>query len=383
MSTPDTPYLTTNPLGAHRNGHVSAELADAIRRVVREFAIEGRCVGVKPHARGHIHDTFVSYWSQGGYTRRFLHQRMNRRVFKDIDVLMHNVATVTTHLKDKIGIGGRFRTLRLVRTREAANWLEDDSGPWRTYRYVENTVSFDLCPADAFAFEAAQAFGQFQQQLADLEPARLHETIPSFFSTTHRLAQFDAAVERDVRDRVATAAPEIRFVEQRREGARVFDDGMRDGRIPTRVVHGDTKLNNVLFDEHTGKARCVVDLDTCMPGWSLYDFGDLVRFTAARSTEDETDLAKAGMDLRLYRALVRGYVAGAGALLTAEERRLMPVAARIVTLTLGVRFLTDHLNGDVYFKVKRPNHNLDRARVQFRMVERMEQCKDRMAVAAD
>ena len=342
------------------------------------FAIEGELIEVVPHQRGHIHDTFISTFREAdGSLRRFLHQRMNRRVFTDLDALMHNVERVTSHLESLHSEDG-LETLRLVRTREGAAWFEDEDGAWRTYHFLEGTVSYDHCPGPELAHAAARAFGGFQARLQGLPAGELRMTIPHFFSSPYRLEQLDEARRLDAADRVKETAAELAFVDQRRELVFAIEKRLEDGRLTSRVVHGDTKLNNVLFDAQSGQARCVVDLDTCMPGWSLYDFGDLVRFTAATSSEDETDLCRAGMDLELYAALVEGYLEGAGEFLTAEERTLMPLAARLVTLTIGMRFLADHLAGDIYFKVSRPGQNLDRARVQFAQVADMEAKDERM-----
>jgi len=244
---------------------------------------------------------------------------------------------------------------------------------------VENTSSFDLCENPERAYEAARAFGDFQAQLIDLDVNELRETIPHFFSSTFRFTQFEDALDSDPRDRIQSADSEIQFAFARRAMTRVIEDHIKLGAFPRRIVHGDTKLNNVLFDNETGKAACIVDLDTCMPSYSLYDFGDLVRFTAATSSEDETDLARVGTNLELYRALVDGYLDSAGRFLTPIEVELMPFAARLVTFTIGLRFLTDYLSGDVYFKTERPLHNLERARVQFGMVKYMEACEKEMA----
>ncbi|MEO2007027.1 MAG: phosphotransferase [Candidatus Poribacteria bacterium] len=219
--------------------------------------------------------------------------------------------------------------------------------------------------------------------VADLDAANLRETLPKFFSTPHRLQQFEDALVEDPRNRKSACKDDIQFAQARREMAFVIDRMLKSGDIPIRTVHGDTKLNNVLFCDRTGRAQCIVDLDTCMPGYALYDFGDLVRFTAATTSEDEQDLDKVGTDLTLYRALVEGYLHGTRGSLSKGEIELMPFAARLVTYTIGLRFLADHLAGDVYFKVSRDNHNLDRARVQFRMVERMEEQADAMAVTSD
>jgi len=361
---------------------LSHSYAGAVRDVVTAFRIEGRPVRIEPFERGHIHDTFVSTWDRNGVVSRFLHQRINDRVFRDVAALMNNIDRVTRHLAARRAAFG-LRTLELVATRDDRVFLEHDTGCWRTYRFVEGTHSYDLCESPAQARAAARAFGDFQARVSDLDVRGLRETIPDFFSSPHRLAQFDRALRTDVAHRAAQVGSEIAFVDERRALFDVIEAALADGSVPRRIVHGDTKLNNVLFDTRTGAAVCVVDLDTCMPGWTLYDFGDLVRFTAATSVEDERDLRRAGMDFELYRAIVEGYLEAAGWFLTGAEFALMPVAARLVTLTIGVRFLTDHLEGDRYFKVHREGHNLDRARVQFAMVEAMERRESEMAAVVD
>lgn len=359
---------------------------EVLQSVVQQFAIVGELTDVRPLQRGHIHDTFVSTWSRGDGVIRYLHQRMNDKVFHDIPAVMHNIEAVSHHLREKMA-GNRtldgFRVLDLVETDQDRSYLVDDSGQWRTYSFIENTTSYDHCSGPEQAFEAAKAFGWFQSQLADLPADNLRETLPKFFSTPHRLQQFEDALEEDPRNRKNACRDDIQFAQTRREMAFVIDRMLKTGDIPVRTVHGDTKLNNVLFCDRTGRAQCIVDLDTCMPGYALYDFGDLVRFTAATSSEDEQDLETVGTDLTLYRALVDGYLQGTRGSLSKGEIELMPFAARLVTYTIGLRFLADHLAGDVYFKVSRDNHNLDRARVQFRMVERMEEQADAMAVTID
>jgi hypothetical protein len=356
-----------------------------LRDAVSQFAIAGELCDVQPLQRGHIHDTFVSTWSDEGRQRRFLHQRMNDKVFHDIPAVMHNIETVSRHLRRKMAgkstLDG-FRVLDLVSTREERSYLVADSGQWRTYSFIENTSSRDHCSRPEQAFEAARAFGWFTSQLADLDASNLRETLPRFFSTPYRLQQFEDALAEDPRNRAKDCVGEIRFAQTRRESAFVIDGMLQRGELPMRTVHGDTKLNNVLFCNETDRAQCIVDLDTCMPGYSLYDFGDLVRFTAATSDEDERDLDQVGTDLGLYRQLVNGYLEGTRGALSKVEIELMPFAARLVTYTIGLRFLADHLAGDVYFKVHREGHNLDRARVQFRMVEKMEEQADAMAVVA-
>ncbi|MCA8958413.1 MAG: aminoglycoside phosphotransferase family protein [Planctomycetes bacterium] len=345
-----------------------------VRDAIAQFVPLDTLYDVQPLHRGHIHDTFVSRWPASDLHRQLLHQRINETVFPDLDRLMGNIATVSQHLVAKVDDGEAedLEPLRLVPARDGAPFARTDAGAWRCYVFIDNTTSFDRCSGPEQAFEAACAFGGFQALLHDLPAEALAITLPNFFSTPHRFAQLERALSTASAARRSRAAAEIEFAMARQGITGVIDAELRAGRIPTRVVHGDTKLNNILFDRDSGRARAIVDLDTCMPGWSLYDFGDLVRYTAARSAEDETDLALIGTDLELYRALEAGYLSAAGSFLTPTEVRLMPFAARLVTYTIGIRFLADFLGGDHYFKVDHPEHNLDRARVQLRMVAAME-----------
>jgi hypothetical protein len=351
---------------------------EGLREAIDRFRIDGEFIGVRALPRGHIHDTFVSQWLVDGNTRQFIHQRLNNEVFPDLDLLMSNIHKVSDHMVARLGENGAdgFEIMRLVPNRNGNPYASTNSGAWRTYIFIENTESFDRCQSTEQAFEAARAFGWFQVQLHDLPAVELGETLKNFFSSPHRYSQFEAAFENCSEERRGFAASAIRFAIERREMVDVIARKLESGEIPTRVVHGDTKLNNILFDRETGRAKGIVDLDTCMAGYSLYDFGDLVRFTAATSAEDETNLSRVGTDIQMYKALSEGYLSTAGEFLTDTEVALMPFAARLVTFTIGLRFLADYLAGDHYFKIDRTNHNLDRARVQFGMVEDMERHAD-------
>jgi len=355
---------------------------DALRAAAACFPIDGELLAVRPLRRGHIHDTFVSCWRRADGERQYIHQRMNQDVFPDLELLMGNIQRVSAHLVDRLHREGHdgFEPLHLVPTREGTTFARTPSGAWRTFVFIEHTSSFDRCTGLDQAYEAARAFGWFQAQLRDLPAHELGETLPRFFSTPHRFEQFQRALAGASEQRKALAAAEIAFAQERAGMVSVIESRLESGAMPRRVVHGDTKLNNILFDDATGRAKGIVDLDTCMAGYSLYDFGDLVRFTAATSAEDETDLGQVGTDLGLYHALADGYLSMARRFLTPEEVELMPFAARLVTFTIGLRFLTDHLAGDLYFKIQRPGHNLDRARVQLGMVRFMERHEAVMSV---
>ena len=354
-----------------------------VRDALAAFALPGKLTGLRKLKRGHIHDTFVSEWSVDGTPRAYVHQRMNQEVFPDLELLMANIRRVSEHLVRKLGADGTdgFEPLQLIPTALGENYATTTTGAWRTFVFIRNTSSHDRCSSPDQAFEAGRAFGWFQAQLRDLPAEELGETLPQYFSSPHRYEQFRAALGRATDARKRSAGDAIDFAQHRELMVAVIARELDSGAIPTRVVHGDTKLNNILFDDTTGKAKGIIDLDTCMAGYSLYDFGDLVRFTAATSTEDEQDLARVGTDLELYRALAEGYRSTAGDFLLPTELELMPFAARLVTFTIGLRFLADHLAGDVYFKIERPGHNLDRARVQFEMVRFTEQHEAEMRAA--
>ena len=340
------------------------------------FALDGECVEVVPLKRGHIHDTLVGTWRTRAGMRRLVLQRINTHVFRDPVLLMRNWLRVTEHVRaELVGAGVpdvERRCLRLIPAQSGALLHTDASGePWRAFALIEGTRSVDVPESPAQAQEAARAFGAFAAQLRDLDPATVAESIPRFHDFAHRVSNLEAAIAADAHGRAAGAAEDIERA--RRLAAEVERALAREGAaaLPIRVVHNDCKLNNVLFDERTGEALCVIDLDTVMPGSVLADFGDLVRTAACPAPEDEPDLTRVRIDVRLYAALVRGYRAGTVGLLEPVEIALLPLAGPLIALETGIRFLTDHLSGDAYFRIHRPGHNQDRARVQLRLTEQL------------
>ncbi|MGO8758093.1 MAG: phosphotransferase enzyme family protein [Terracidiphilus sp.] len=350
--------------------------ADALA-AASQFEFRGTVSGIAPHGNGHINDTYLVTCHGTGAPARYILQNINRRVFRDPEAVMRNIERVTAHLAAQTeGEPDRERrALRLIAARDGRNWHVDASGQtWRAYPHIENAHSCDAASSAGEAFQAARAFGRFQQQLASLASPRLNETIPDFHHTPKRYAALEQAIAADGKNRAVLAAPEIEFARSHETIAAV----LLNANLPERITHNDTKLNNVLLDDTTGEAVCVIDLDTVMPGLALYDFGDMVRTTTSPAQEDERDLSKVTMQRPLFEALVRGYLETAGAFLTAAERRHLAFSGKLITFETGIRFLTDYLAGDTYFKVHREGHNLDRCRTQFKLVESIERQEEEM-----
>jgi aminoglycoside phosphotransferase (APT) family kinase protein len=345
--------------------------------LVRRFAIYGEVVAAVPYGSGHINDTFAVTVSQAGTAVRYIFQRINHRIFTDVPALMDNILRVTSHQQARLAATGADdasrRSLTVIPARDGKPYVRDNGGAWwRAYLFIERALTHDKIESAAQARTAAQAFGEFQRLLADLPGGRLSETIPAFHDTPRRYATFEAAAQTDVAGRAAGCADDVAFARSKEPLARTLTDLLAAGLVPERVTHNDTKLNNVMLDDDTGAGVCVIDLDTVMPGLSLYDFGDMVRSATNAAAEDETDLTKVVARPEIFAALAEGFLAGAGAALNDVERAHLVIAGRVITYEIGLRFLTDHLQGDVYFKIKRPGHNLDRARNQFALVRSLE-----------
>lgn len=343
----------------------------------RHFDLRGDYVEGGPYGTGHINDTFAVTYNQAGTRVRYIHQRLNSNVFKNPGALMENVDRVCRHLAAGAARGAgeaSRRALTLLPTVEGKpSWVDDAGDHWRTYFFIEKAATHDLITTTRQAYEAARAFGAFQAMLADLPADELHETVPDFHHTRKRLEALQEAVREDAHDRSAEAGPEIEFALARESLADVLL-GLQDaGEIPERVTHNDTKLNNVMLDDETGEGICVIDLDTVMPGLSLYDFGDMVRTATSPAAEDERDLSRVRARPEMFEALARGFLSSAGAFLNPAERAHLILAGRLLTYECGLRFLTDFLSGDTYFKTSRPGHNLDRCRTQFQLVRSLEE----------
>lgn len=324
-----------------------------------------------PYGNGHINDTYLC----DGIPKLIL-QRINSNVFKNPEEVMENIYNVTEHLKKKItqyGGDPRRETLNVIRTNDGKNFYKaDDENYFRMYYYVDNSLSFDYAETPELLYQAGKAFGKFQRLLDDFPIDTLHETIINFHNTPERVRQLKQAEHDNLAGRLELVREELDFAHKYSKYASMITDEIEKGTVPIRVTHNDTKLNNVLFDNKTKNALCVIDLDTVMPGSALYDFGDALRFAGSSGSEDETDLDSIWFDLNKFEFFAKGFLEETKNCLTKKEIELLPMSVLLMTYECGTRFLADHLNGDTYFKIHRENHNLDRARTQFKLVKDIE-----------
>ena len=354
-----------------------------LHEVIAAYDFPETLMGAVRYGSGHINDTFcIVCQPQEGKAIRFILQGLSVAAFPRQDELMENFIGVTSHLRKKIEAAGgdvMRETLNLVPTRDGKPYYTDATGKvWRLTNYVEGTVCLQKATPELFE-ASARAFGRFQWLLADYPAETLHESIVNFHNTEDRFAKFLAALEADKLGRRSEVEAEVQFVMDRKADCSVALNALREGKLPLRVTHNDTKLNNVLIDEKTLEGVCIIDLDTTMPGLSIYDFGDSIRFGANHSAEDEKDLSKVNFDIELYEVYTRGFLEGAQGSLTPAELEYLPWGARLMTLECGIRFLTDYLEGDHYFHTRYPEQNLDRCRTQFKLVSDMETQFDAMA----
>lgn len=353
-----------------------------IREVLSHFDLPGQLLTCRPITFGHINDTVRVDMQNGDAQDAYIVQRINTHVFTKPDELMENVVNVTAFLAERIREHGgdvSRETLTVYRTKDGKSYYTSPDGDCiRIYNFVRDTYTLQAIENAEEFRKAGEAFGNFQNMLADYPSHTLYETIAHFHDTASRFADLKRAVEQDTAGRKETVAAEIDFCMQREADTHVLVDLLAAGKLPLRVTHNDTKLNNVLFDNETHKGICVVDLDTVMPGLSLYDFGDSIRFGANTAAEDEKDLSKVSLNLDFYKAYTDGYLSAAGKCLTDTEIEYLPFSGKLMTLECGMRFLTDYLNGDTYFHTAYPDHNLDRCRTQLALVEDMEKKMQQM-----
>lgn len=339
--------------------------------------------GAAPYGRGHINDTFVVHTRpENDCRRRFILQRISVAAFQRPDQLMENIIGVTEYLAREIEKNGGDRereTLRVIRPKNGeAYYTDSNDRAWRVYPFIENTVCYQTAETPELFAASGRAFGRFQRLLQGYPAKALHETIPDFHNTENRLAKLKAAITADKLRRAAECQREIDFVLEREADCSVALQALKDGILPLRVTHNDTKLNNVLMDADTGKCVCVIDLDTVMPGLAINDFGDSIRFGANHNAEDETDLGKVSLDIGLFDVYAKAFLEGAGGTLTGDEIQFLPWGAKLMTLECGIRFLTDYLEGDIYFHTTREKQNLDRCRTQCKLVADMETHWDKL-----
>jgi len=347
-----------------------------LRKIYSSFLADGSFSDAVSYGSGHIHDTFLVVTSEKDKDDYIL-QRLNNRVFRNIPELQENIERVTNHLYRKLltvpGSDIKRECLTLIRARNGNSWMEDEEGNfWRMFIFIPNHRSYDIVDSPDKAFEGGKAIGRFQAMLADLPGEPLHETIPNFHNIEKRLETFVQAVKSDKVKRASDVKEEINFVLKRSEEMKVILRLGMEGKIPLRITHNDTKFNNILLDQND-KALCIIDLDTVMPGYVHYDFGDAIRTAANMAAEDEKDLSKVKMDIGLYNAYSEGYLSATRDTLNSVEKEYLAFAPRLITYTMAVRFLTDYLDGDSYYKIHHEHHNLQRAKAQLRLVESMEE----------
>lgn len=372
MPPPSTPIRATDP----RVQQIVCSIGD-------QFAIQGEFVLGEEIDSGHINSTFrATYRQKDGSEQRYIFQSINRNVFKNPHAVMGNVEKVTRHINSRVlrlkkDLGGQ--TLNLFPARKGGSWIEDEHGSvWRCYNHIEGCVTYDVVENTRQAYQAARAFGSFQDLVSDMDASTIAETIPDFHDTRKRFARLMEVAAADPCGRLESVRTEFEFIQRRESLVGLLLELAEGAEIPVRVTHNDTKINNVMIDAASDEAVCVIDLDTVMPGLALYDFGDLVRSATSPAAEDETDLSKVEMQMPMFEALVEGYLDAAGEFLNDTEVEHLTHAGKLMTLEVGIRFLTDHLEGDVYFKTHHPKHNLDRCRTQLRLVECIEAREDEM-----
>lgn len=349
-----------------------------IARVAGSFDIPGDLLNCSPYGSGHINDTYVATFGGAAEGKRYIFQRINETIFKNSNALMQNIQRVTEATAAQLEADGTTeagrRALRLVPSKDGHHSVRDEENRlWRCYHFIEGAKTYDVIESPRQAYEAARAFGQFQKLVSELGGPRLHETIPNFHHTRSRFERLRQVAAADPLGRLASVREEWDFIRRREDVVDVLLDLQASGAIPERITHNDTKLNNVMIDDATQEGICVIDLDTVMPGLALYDFGDLVRTATSPAVEDEQDLSKVRMQMEMFEALAKGYLSSAADFLVPAEVSHLAFSGKLITLEIGIRFLTDHLEGDVYFKTKRPGHNLDRCRTQLALVRSIEE----------
>ncbi len=354
-----------------------------IAEIREQFSIKGVFTGYEKINNGHINSTYNLIFDENNNVTKYVLQKINTNVFKNPDELMSNIVAVTQHIRKKNAENNvscpERRTLSFFPSLDGKYYyIDKQNNCWRLYTFIDDVYTFNSIDSEEVFYNAGAAFGEFQNLLTDFDGASLFETIKNFHHTASRFNDLKKAVEDNKAGRLDSVKEEIEFALQREADTHILVDMITEGKLPLRVTHNDTKLNNILFDNITNKGICIIDLDTVMPGLSVYDFGDSIRFGANTAAEDEKDVSKVSLSLPLYEAYVDGYLSSAKDGLTDLEKELLPFGAKIMTYECGIRFLTDYLNGDVYFKTDYPEHNLVRCRTQFALVKDMEDKMEKM-----
>ncbi len=360
-----------------------SDLKPDFKFIQEMFQIEGELSSVAPYGNGHINDTYLAAYSRRESTTRYIHQRINHNVFPDPVALMRNFDLVTGHIAGKLHKSGQEdldrRVLKPLKSNDENSFGYDlDGAVWRTTQFIEGTTTYDIVRKPSLAYEVGRCFGEFQKLLLDLKPEKLHTTIADFHNTGRRFEALQRAIELDPINRARHARAEIAFTQARKSYVDLLQNLYRQGLIPLRIAHNDTKVNNLLIDDISGKAICVTDLDTTMPGLALHDFGDMVRTACNNAAEDERNLEKVSFQLEIFKSLAAGYLSQAGKFLNQVEKENLVFACKVIVLENGIRFLGDYLEGDVYFKIEREDHNWERAKAQFKLLSSVEQHEEMM-----
>jgi len=347
-----------------------------LEEIIHDFAIYGDFEETKPFGSGHINSTFQSVWNQAGIKLRYTHQRINDQVFTHPDEVMENIERVTNHIRKIVKLSGKDdvsrRALTVIPARDGKLFIRDSEGGWwRTYLFIENSHTLELTDKPEDAQFLGESIARFQNHLANLGGSRLHETIPDFHNMEKRYQRFHSALNKDICNRAKIVKTEIEFMQKNEERGAVLIRSLNSKTIPERICHNDAKINNILIDDETSKALCIIDLDTVMPGTCLFDLGDLIRTVTTKAAEDERDLSKVEFDLVYFESLLSGYISEASFLLPCELS-LLCESGRNITQIMGLRFLTDYLEGDHYYKIARPDHNIDRCRTQIALIQSMD-----------
>jgi Ser/Thr protein kinase RdoA (MazF antagonist) len=351
---------------------------DAFLQILDNYPLKYRPVSIEPYGGGHINDTYKVTTVDS--ESEFVLQRINHLIFKNVDMLQNNIFAVTNHIRKKMELSGESdidrKVLTFLYTKDEKKYYFDGESYWRVCLMIPRSQSFDEVN-EAYSFEAGRAFGEFQAMLSDLPEGTLGETIPNFHNMEFRLQQFRDAITANLSGRLNEVEELVNELESRAKAMCIQEELYREGKLKKRTNHCDTKVNNILFDDN-GKVLCVIDLDTVMPGFVLSDIGDFIRTGANTGAEDDENLERVNVNMNIFKAYTRGYMETAQSFLTPLEISMLPYGGRLLTYMQTVRFLTDHINGDIYYKIHKPNHNLIRSKAQFKLLQSLEENAEEM-----